>query len=751
MKLKISVNKRCKNKSNPQKVATGWSNIYEDVHWLLGWVAAGYGWSATHFCDRHRKSENATGSNIIVIDFDGDTTIDAFWATQTAQDWCLATYTSSSHTEAEHRFRAIFPLETELQSSSQHRGAYWLIVNRLLQELGLEDLKDNCGQKPERLWYGNTKTETRVNENALVPAFLLDDIEYEETTNFVHSDVTDIDVKRCQWLLRSFLRTSEDGEYETYFVPLMAACAGVGQVLFDDWVDWVLRGHHGEKQENTQPFKWRGLGNFAGHTSLYSLAKKQDHSWTSKLPPELTFGAVGTAVGYTEVDPLPDLDSVITNAENNNKKEPNMVEPEPLPDVSVAKRKGRPRKSSSDAASERDTDVKQIREILTDLRRNELTNAIEYTDHTGRTKVLQGNDLDLMTTKVACENGVFIPEARMKAAVQYAANLNSYCPIRRYLDHCSAHAKPHEDWDRIGEVFLGNRHNIATVTMQRMLIGAVARAFEPGCSMSWIPILVGAQGAGKSQFARSLCPKSIFAEITTPLDTLIKEQYRLHVAWILELPEVDNYFSIKNIENFKNMITTRKDETRFPYAALPSSLDRRFVMIGTTNRNQFLVDSTGNRRFVPLEIGAGFQVPWQKLAEERDSMWASAIAAYRAGERYEFDSGDIAAMSDYIQEFGDPDPWMEKISVYVAIKQEVTAAEVLTNALELDPRSQGRRESRRVADVLQALGWRRLSTSRKDANGKSKSVRLWLRPKNDPLPEETIMNDFQNTYITFQS
>ena len=85
---------------------------------------------------------------------------------------------------------------------------------------------------------------------------------------------------------------------------------------------------------------------------------------------------------------------------------------------------------------------------------------------------------------------------------------------------------------------------------------------------------------------------------------------------------------------------------------------------------------------------------------------------------------------------------MDKISVYVAIKQEVTAAEVLTNALELDPRSQGRRESRRVADVLQALGWRRLSTSRKDANGKSKSVRLWLRPKNDPLPEENILNDF---------
>jgi hypothetical protein len=86
---------------------------------------------------------------------------------------------------------------------------------------------------------------------------------------------------------------------------------------------------------------------------------------------------------------------------------------------------------------------------------------------------------------------------------------------------------------------------------------------------------------------------------------------------------------------------------------------------------------------------------------------------------------------------------MDKVSAYISIRSEVTAAEVLTHALDLDPRSQGRRESRRVADVLQAMGWRRLVTSRKDAaTGKSKSVRIWQRPKSDPLLEEHILNDF---------
>ena len=75
--------------------------------------------------------------------------------------------------------------------------------------------------------------------------------------------------------------------------------------------------------------------------------------------------------------------------------------------------------------------------------------------------------------------------------------------------------------------------------------------------------------------------------------------------------------------------------------------------------------------------------------------------------------------------------------------KSLLAAEILTNALELDPRSQGRREGRRVAEVLQSVGWRRLVTTRKDkTTGRSKSVRVWQRPKDDLLTDDHILNDF---------
>ena len=68
----------------------------------------------------------------------------------------------------------------ELITTSKHKGC--LLANRQpsAAELGLEQMKDNCGQKPERLWYGNTNAVTKVNNDADGSQFLLAHIDYED-------------------------------------------------------------------------------------------------------------------------------------------------------------------------------------------------------------------------------------------------------------------------------------------------------------------------------------------------------------------------------------------------------------------------------------------------------------------------------------------------------------------------------------------------------------------------------------------
>ena len=778
MKLRVSIHQEMHNKET--KPAHGWSPQAATLQFLMKWVCAGHGWCATHFLNRHRLAENARGSNLVVVDVDGDTTLDDFWNTPTALSWCAATYTSFSHTEEAHRFRALFPLGHELTSAAQHKGAYFLVADRLQADLGLESWHDHCGQKPERLWYGNSNALVRFNESdsyELVPGYILNTIEEEEEVEFIKSDITDLDLKRCKWLLKNFIHVTEDGEYEqsehpnrSGYVQVLSACAGIGKVIFDDWVDWVSRGHHGEKSFNMSERCWKGIGDFGGHQRLYGIAKKQDRDWKLKLPPELQFRAAGTAVGYTEIDPEPiyetktedkpmpieDKPMPINEEIDPEPEKPKEIDPEP-----EKPKRGRPAMSEDNYANQRIQDVRTVQELLPNIGINLLTGQIEYDNpRTGKKEALQGNDMEIMSTKFSFENGIYIPETRCKNAILFAAKLNQFDPLTQYLDRCVKSALPHPEWDKCGKVFLGNNHILATQALQRLMVGAVARAYNPGCSMSWIPILVGAQGAGKSMFARNLVPDDFFAEVTTPLELLMKEQYRLHTGWVLELPEIDNFFSVKNIENFKNLITTRVDETRKPYASLPEKMRRRFIMIGTTNRSQFLIDATGNRRFIPIEIPPNFNIPFKKLEAERDQLWAAAVKAYRENFQYEYKADEIGKITSYIQEFGDPDPWLETINEHLKSKTEVTTVDILDKCLRIDSLKQDRRLSRRVGDVLTSLGWRRtvinfyvhikknrrLNDEERDNYPKDevkrKTQRVWLRPEDQPIEEDHILTEF---------
>ena len=72
-------------------------------------------------------------------------------------------------------------------------------------------------------------------------------------------------------------------------------------------------------------------------------------------------------------------------------------------------------------------------------------------------------------------------------------------------------------------------------------------------------------------------------------------------GWVLELPEIDQFFKPHQSEVLKNLVTLQVDEVRRPYE-LPSKAKRGFIFIGTSNEQQLLVDSAGKRRFVPIRI-----------------------------------------------------------------------------------------------------------------------------------------------------
>jgi predicted P-loop ATPase len=272
---------------------------------------------------------------------------------------------------------------------------------------------------------------------------------------------------------------------------------------------------------------------------------------------------------------------------------------------------------------------------------------------------------------------------------------------------------------------LGISNPLATHALQRFLVGMVARAFNPGCAMDWMPILMGEQGKGKSQFAANLVPQKLFTEMPMSLSKLQTEPYRLHVAWLLELPEVDALFKANMREEFKNLVSTRADSFRRPYDRYPSTLPRKFTFLGTTNAHNFLNDPTGNRRFIPLKLPAGQEVNWRQLPHIRDRLWATALRKYQEGATYIYTSGEIKDMEEYTSQFKVEDTWESEIESYVEGMPHVTVAQVL-KGLGLDPAQQSSAHNSRAAEILRKIGW---TQKRKRVNGNANATRVWVPPQ----------------------
>ena len=97
-------------------------------------------------------------------------------------------------------------------------------------------------------------------------------------------------------------------------------------------------------------------------------------------------------------------------------------------------------------------------------------------------------------------------EKKIADAADLAADANSYHPIRDYLNGLV--------WDGKERIrcclrhFLGaDTDNYTFQSLRLFLLGAIHRAFCPGCKFEVMLCLVGGQGAGKSTFFRLLAVK----------------------------------------------------------------------------------------------------------------------------------------------------------------------------------------------------------------------------------------------------
>lgn len=231
---------------------------------------------------------------------------------------------------------------------------------------------------------------------------------------------------------------------------------------------------------------------------------------------------------------------------------------------------------------------------------------------------------------IECVYGI-VSSQKVDDALALEFEKKRFHPIVDYLKSIS--------WDGVKRIdnllieYFGAENNAYTkAAIRKMLCAAVARVFEPGVKFDTALILVGPQETYKSTFIKKL-GKRWFSDTFTTVQG--KESFeQLQGAWIIEMAELSGLKKAE-VETIKHFISKREDQFRPAYGRTVETYQRQCVFFGTTNKDDFLRDPTGNRRFLPIDVRPEFvtkSVPNDLTEEEIDQIWAEAYVLYKAGE-----------------------------------------------------------------------------------------------------------------------
>ena len=241
--------------------------------------------------------------------------------------------------------------------------------------------------------------------------------------------------------------------------------------------------------------------------------------------------------------------------------------------------------------------------------------------------------------------------------------------------------------------------------------GGIHRLFSPGAKFDDMPVLIGTkQGEGKSTLVRWLALKDeYFSEVNE-----FEGQRGIEAvegAWICEVSELLAMTKAREQEAVKSYLTRLNDRYRMPFDKRVTDHPRQCVFIGTTNKEQFLTDKTGNRRFYPVKVNqSGYDLfdHEEEIKAYIRQCWAEAKVLYDNGEIPPYaDRRLISEIREKQQDATEDDFRVGMIQSYLDGRHETCVLELWQNALGMSEYSKPtKKDSQEIGIIMQSMdGW----------------------------------------------
>lgn len=313
-------------------------------------------------------------------------------------------------------------------------------------------------------------------------------------------------------------------------------------------------------------------------------------------------------------------------------------------------------------------------------------------------------------------------------ALKNVSMRNKFHPVRELLDSLTWDGKEHVR--SLLPEYLGAEDSDYTYQVMRLwMLGAVSRVYKPGSKFDYTIILQGSQGIGKSTFLKLMAlDDSWFNDSLDSLDS-DKAVQSLTGSWIIELAELKSLArTAGGVESVKRFLTATQDKYRIPYERRADTFYRQCVFAGTTNKDDFLQDETGNRRF--LIIHTGFTKTSKSLftpevMDDIKQAWAEAVHIWKNEDPELILPENCMQQAKELQEANMADDGKRGIILdYLEGKTQVCAREIWFEALKetIPPKNWQASEINNI--VAKIPGWERLKTPRKfDGYGQQRGFR----------------------------
>jgi predicted P-loop ATPase len=320
-------------------------------------------------------------------------------------------------------------------------------------------------------------------------------------------------------------------------------------------------------------------------------------------------------------------------------------------------------------------------------------------------------DADYTRLRIHLERGGFkaIGRELVRDTVLLTADDNKFDTAKLWLAQ--------QTWDGVPrvEAFLAQYFGAedtpyARAVSKYLWTAMTGRVITPGAKADMVPILVGDQGAGKSSGVAAMCPANdFFTEVSfhEKEDDLAR---RMRGRLLGEIGELRGLHT-KELESIKAFITRTHESWVPKYREFAVTFPRRIVFVGTTNKDEFLADETGNRRWLPVRVG---QADVEAIRRDRLQLWAEGAVLY---EQSGIDFKDAESLARGVHaEHTMTDPWAEDVGRWLdepdvltgelpRTREFLRVGDVLRGAVKMEAKHVKKYEEMRMGNVLRAFGY----------------------------------------------